>query len=282
MVDDNSGHLEVDQLDLLTSSKDDLPLLAGNRMGRESPLNNEENNLETILESKHKVRKLLIIDTETTGLDPKENHCIEVGAILFEISNRIVLAQYSSLLPVSSNEAELINRIPAHTTKIKQPWQQSLVYLESLVDSADLIVAHNVEFDKQWFGKNQLPSISKPWLCTMEDIRWPADRQLRIRPSVRDLALAYGVPVWSAHRALTDCIYISEVFMRCENLEELISHGLEPRKLMKAEVSYDQRHLAREAGFRWNNPVHGAWTRRLSLREASSLAFSVVEVKVSS
>ena len=44
---------------------------------------------------------------------------------------------------------------------------------------------------------------------------------------------------------------------------------------MRAKVSYDDRHLAREAGFRWNDPVKGAWTRRLSRREIKSLNFPV-------
>ena len=119
-----------------------------------------------------------------------------------------------------------------------------------------------------------------PWLCTMEDIHWPAERLLRPRPSVRDLALAYGVPVWAAHRALTDCIYLAQVFERCDQLEQLIAEGREPRHLYRAQVSYDERHLAREAGFRWNDPVHGAWSRRLSERqlEALKLPFNVVPV----
>ena len=101
---------------------------------------------------------------------------------------------------------------------------------------------------------------------------------LRARPSVRDLALAYGIPVWAAHRALTDCIYLAEVFQRCDDLEQRLVHGLEPRFLYKAQVSYDQRHLAREAGFRWNDPVPGAWSRRLSVREAKALAFAVEDL----
>ncbi len=85
--------------------------------------------------------------------------------------------------------------------------------------------------------------------------------------------------MWSAHRALTDCIYLAEVFRRCETLEALIQHGLEPRYLVKANVSYEQRHLAKGEGFRWNDPVVGAWTRRLSKREASKLPFTVVKVE---
>ena len=222
---------------------------------------------------------LLIIDTETTGLDPQKDRCLEVGAILFDVSARSVLAQQSFLLPVESNAAEPINRIPASVTRLPQPWTGALRWFDELLSASDVLVAHNAAFDRQWFGRDPLPAVSHPWLCSMEDLRWPADRQLRSRPSVRDLALAYGVPVWSAHRALTDCIYLAEVFARCDDLETMLLHGLEPRQLMRARVSYDDRHLAREAGFRWNDPVKGAWTRRLSQREVKSLDFPVEVVE---
>ena len=225
------------------------------------------------------VSTLLILDTETTGLDARSNSCLEVGVVLFDLPSRQVLAQLSFLLPVADNPAEPINHIPAAATNRPQPWQAALVYFEALVESADVVVAHHAAFDRQWFGRGPLPAITKPWLCSMEDMRWPEDRQLRARPSVRDLALAYEIPVWAAHRALTDCIYLAEVFRRCEDLEERVRLGLEPRVLFKAQVSYDQRHLARVAGFRWNDPVPGAWTRRLSVREAEALEFPVQKLE---
>ena len=219
---------------------------------------------------------LLILDTETSGLEPEEHHCLEIGAILFDVPSRQILAQMSCLLPVDSNAAEAINRIPAAVTRLPQPWKPGLDYFQELLNAADLLVAHNAAFDQQWFGRGYLPATDRPWLCSMEDIRWPSEKQLRPRPSVRDLALAYEIPVWAAHRALTDCIYLAEVFRRCDQLEKLIERGREPRSLMRAQVSYDDRQLAREAGFRWNDPVKGAWTRRLSAREAAELPFPVV------
>ena len=221
---------------------------------------------------------LLIVDTETSGLDPESDQCLEVGVILFDVPSRQVLAQQSFLLPVETNAAEAINRIPAAATNLPQPWRPALSYLQSLLDAADVLVAHNAAFDRQWFGRGHLPATDKPWLCSMEEMRWPAERLLRSRPSVRDLALAYEIPVWAAHRALTDCIYLAEVFRRCDELEQLVERGLEPRQLMRAQVSYDDRHLARDAGFRWNEPVKGAWARRLSEREARDLDFPVVPV----
>ncbi|MBM5796528.1 MAG: 3'-5' exonuclease [Cyanobacteria bacterium M_surface_7_m2_037] len=223
-------------------------------------------------------QRLLILDTETTGLDPQRDRCIELGAVLFDLPRRSVLSQVSLLLPCEQNAAQAVNGIDPELTQQPQPWQQGLQWFEALLASADLVVAHNAAFDRQWFGMAPLPAIDKPWLCTMEDIRWPADRNLRANPSVRDLALAYSVPVWAAHRALTDCIYLAQVFERCSDLEQLVQQGLEPRRLYRARLSYEERHRAREAGFRWNEPVSGAWSRRLSEREAALLPFPVVPV----
>jgi DNA polymerase-3 subunit epsilon len=224
-------------------------------------------------------QRLLILDTETTGLDPQRDRCIEVGAVLFDVPRRSVLSQVSFLLPCELNPAQAVNGIDPVLTQQPQPWQQGLQWFEALLAAADVVVAHNAAFDRQWFGIAPLPTIHQAWLCSMEDIRWPADRHLRSNPSVRDLALAYGVPVWAAHRALTDCIYLAQVFERCSDLEQLLQQGLEPRRLYRARLSYEERHKAREAGFRWNEPVSGAWSRRLSEREAALLSFPVVPVE---
>ena len=222
--------------------------------------------------------RLLILDTETTGLSPDDSTCIEVGAILFHVPSRSVLMQLSFLLPCDSNPAEAVNGIPAEVTGLEQPLGPALSCFAAMAKDADAVLAHNTAFDRQWFGRGQLPAIDKPWICSMEDIRWPPERRLRGRPSVQDLALAHGIPVWAAHRALTDCTYLAQVLERCGDLEGLLRLALEPRRLYRARVSYDERHRAREAGFRWNDPIEKAWTRRLSQREAEALPFRVVPV----
>ena len=181
-------------------------------------------------------------------------------------------------MPVKNNNAQKINNIPAEITRLPQPLSEAIQYFESLVRVSDVIVAHNAEFDMKWFGLNKLPQIEKQWICSMDDITWPVDRQLKTRPSVRDLALAYGVPVWNAHRALTDCIYLAEVFKRCSELEKMLIRALEPKVLLRAEISYEKRHLARNAGFRWNDAIKGAWSRKMSRRDMEKLEFPVHEV----
>jgi len=230
---------------------------------------------ESVANQNKKIEKILILDTETTGLDENKDEVIEIGCILFDVSFKCVLSQVSFLFPVNNNEAEYVNGISAEVTNIDQPWQDGLNFFLKLVDYSDLIVAHNVEFDRKWFGKGILPKLEKNWICSLEDINWSFQKSLKTRPSVTDLALSFSIPVWNLHRALSDCFYISEVFKKCDNLEELLLKATEPRFLYKALVSYEERNLAKNAGFRWNTPVEGAWSKKLTAEEANNLEFKV-------
>ena len=48
-----------------------------------------------------KIEKILILDTETTGLDENKDEVIEIGCILFDVSFKCVLSQVSFLLPIN-------------------------------------------------------------------------------------------------------------------------------------------------------------------------------------
>ena len=122
--------------------------------------------------------RLLIVDTETSGLDPASGKCLEVGAVLFDVPHRAVLSQLSFLLPASANPARHVNGIDPAVTRLEQPWRQSLQMLAAMVSGADAVLAHNAAFDRQWFGIEPLPALDLPWICSMDDIRWPDDRHL--------------------------------------------------------------------------------------------------------
>ncbi len=267
---DSFNKQNLDQLDFLNSNyKNDKYEKSSTKELTDS------NDSKTNIKKNNIFEKVLILDTETTGLDENKEEVIEIGCILFHIASRSVLSQVSFLLPVNKNEASHINGISADVSNISQPWEKGLDFFLSLVDSSDLIIAHNVEFDKKWFGRGKLPHLRKKWLCSLDDINWSFKKSLKSRPSVTDLALSFDIPVWNLHRALSDCYYLSEVFKRCDNLEELLIKATEPRYLYKAIVSYEDRTLAKKAGFRWNSPIQGAWTRKLSENEAIKLDFEV-------
>ena len=67
---------------------------------------------ESVDNHNKKIERILILDTETTGLDENKDEVIEIGCILFDISHKCVLSQVSFLFPVNNNEAEYVNGIP--------------------------------------------------------------------------------------------------------------------------------------------------------------------------
>jgi len=208
--------------------------------------------------------KLLIVDVEATGLDPKKDSLIEVGAILFDVDHNAVIANYSFLKPCRENPVEHINKIPATLTQsCSFDSDACLGMLMAMLANADYVVAHNASFDKQWMP---FPAETK-WLCTMQDFKWPESMGLKGRFSLAALALAHGVPVWAQHRALTDCIYIAQVFEKSYQLETMVKMATEPKVLCVSGLGFAQKEKVKEAGFTWNDPVERAWSKLLTNKE---------------
>ncbi len=58
-------------------------------------------------------KRILILDTETGGLDPAIHPCIEVACILYDLgAGAELLASFASLIRASENAAEHVNHIP--------------------------------------------------------------------------------------------------------------------------------------------------------------------------
>lgn len=223
--------------------------------------------------------KLLIIDTETSGLDPATNQVIELGAILYSVEYQTPLHQISTLLRAPNNPAQTINRIPPQALHgVSQSLQAKVLEIfAEMVQEASYVIAHNVEFDSQWFNGHPLPQLINsrglvPWLCTMDDFKWPL--QTKSRESLVNLALQHGIGVSTAHRALTDCLLIAALFDRMENLAEMLTYALRPKKQFKAEVSYQDKQLAKDAGFKWEADKK-IWTRRMADEDTLELPFEV-------
>jgi DNA polymerase-3 subunit epsilon len=228
------------------------------------------------------MKKILILDTETTGLDPADGAVvIELAAILFDVELRDVIAQCSVLLPSGSNNAEHVNRIkPELTQSAPKLMPPMLKVFYAMAHEADYVLAHNADFDRKWFGDGgSLPALDLRWICSMDDVEWPRNSR-RGRASVVSLALDYGVPVWAAHRALTDCVYLAEVMKREPRIRSLLVHALEPRKVYVSMLPYEKRQQCKDAGFVWDQIVPKAWAKKMRPTEAEKLEFQVREAAV--
>lgn len=224
------------------------------------------------------LRNVLILDTETGGLNPAVDPCIEVGCILYSVEHATPITSYSTLLGADSNGAEAINGIPLAALRgCPVSKEASWTNVLSMASFADAIVAHRAEFDRAF-----VPTVlrnSKPWICSKFDLEWP--KATRIGESLVPLALAHGLGVSHAHRALTDCDLISRLFTRVAEmgffLEPFLERGLRPKGLFVALVSFEDKDLAKNASFQWEESTK-RWMRTMAIEDAAKLPFRTVQV----
>ena len=138
--------------------------------------------------------KILVFDTETTGL-PERNalitdhnkwpHVMQLSYIYFDISQNRILNKVDVLIKIAddveiSEKSIEIHGISREESKargidIKEALREFNVYLKS----ADVIVGHNIEFDKKLlmveFGRNKIfhnfyvNRVKKAEYCTMKN-----------------------------------------------------------------------------------------------------------------
>lgn len=227
---------------------------------------------------------VLILDTETTDLLETGGELIEIAAILYSVKHRCVLSQISTLLPTRTehNRAVKINQIPvaAASTVSTRSADAACDIVVDWGKACRYVVAHNADFDRSFVrGHPKLsPLCGKPWLCTCYDFEWP--KQHRPGMNLVHLALAHGVGVTCAHRALSDCQLISSLFTVLEDdLVAAIARAARPKCRVIAKVEYTEKDKAREAGFKWE-PVARQWSRWVAIEDLPSLPvkYSVSEV----
>ncbi len=217
------------------------------------------------------LRYALILDTETTGLSVAEGaRCIEVACIVYDLECAAPIASYASLMRSETNEAEAINRIPVSALR-KAPlpdgvWDR----VSNMADRCDVIIAHRSEFDRQFVPM----SIQEhKWLCSKFHVDWPRGKP---GDSLVPLALAHGIGVVHAHRAMTDCDIISRLLTRVHEmgtpLVPLLERAMRPRVKVRGCQAFEQNDLAKQHGFAfdWDRKI---WTAELPVDVIETLPF---------
>jgi DNA polymerase-3 subunit epsilon len=219
------------------------------------------------------VRRIVALDTETTGIDAAEHDFVEIACILWDVEYRTSIARWATLdASTRENEAEAINGIPQALLE-DLPDTQIMDWLlpaTELMNAADLIIAHNAPFDRAFVGKL---AEDKPWVCSMDDITWPIETRKR---GLVDIALAHGVTVYTAHRAMADADLIIRLLERCAELghdvQGMLDEGLRRSLLPKFHYvslePFQRKDEVKASGFRWD-PDKSEWWRNMNEEDAA-------------
>src|SRR6267154_2654884 len=211
------------------------------------------------------MENILIIDTETTGLDPSKGNVIEIAGIFYNIPTRSILSQVSTLYRADENPAYEINRIEV---KALQSISESMnryseTLLVNMMYECDAIVAHNAEFDKKWIEtiiNFQQISRDKKWICTKNDVIWPIRKGIPL--NLIHICADLGVPIVHTHRALDDCLLLLSAIESVDDIDHLLDKSGRGRMIYHAHVGYDQRQIVKDAGFQWDN-VKKVWFAKM-------------------
>ena len=249
--------------------------------------------------------RVLLVDTETSGLSYDEGaRVVEVAAALYDTKYASVIESFSALIAHDKNEAEHVSGIPVgllmeHGDEPGPVWDRLL----RLSTEAECFCAHRAEFDQGFVAKSlgdlathgeasilENWDPSKPWVCTKSDIEWP--NKLR-GDSLVQLALGLGLGVASAHRAMADVDTMARCLTRAQEvmavewakdpcgpmqdwLEPLFRRAMRPKVRVVAQVSFEQKDLAKAEGFFWD-AARREWYRRMPAEDISKLPFRAVE-----
>ncbi|CAJ4042547.1 exonuclease [Burkholderia pseudomallei] len=150
--------------------------------------------------------KVAIIDTETTGI-AEQDEPISVGILLLEIersSGKFVreIARYHGWrephVPIHPKAYAVHGMIAADLVGKTL----DLFAITSLINEADVLIAHNAEFDARMLSVVCDATSGKPWRCSLRQFPWPTCIGGKRLDSVCDF---YGVVRRSCHDALADC-----------------------------------------------------------------------------
>lgn len=176
--------------------------------------------------------KFIVIDTETTGLNPEVDRVVEIS--LVEVSKRGVNPVFDTLIDPQCAippTASAVHHITAKDVEGKPKFEEIWPIVMSFVEDA-VIVAHNATFDK-----SMLPETDRPWLCSLRLARhlWPD------APAYGNQVLRYwlGIDINSGmtHRATADTLVTAFVLIEelkhyraqfSNNAHELLTYANSP------------------------------------------------------
>jgi DNA polymerase-3 subunit epsilon len=217
------------------------------------------------------VVRVLLLDTETTGLDASKDRIMELALLRVDMDTDTGLPVgevqvYDGLEdPGRPIPADVVALTGLHDADVKgQKLDEARIH--QLLEGVDLIVAHNAGFDRPFVEGRLSQFVPVPWACSFADIDWKA--QGRSSSKLESLAQAHGW-FYDAHRAEMDCHALLAVLAQKLPLADHtgLSHLLQASKrptyaLQATNAPFEAKDKLKGRGYRWNAEQR-VWHTRL-------------------
>ncbi|NLJ91259.1 MAG: exonuclease [Clostridiales bacterium] len=225
--------------------------------------------------------EFVVVDLETTGLDPVYDYIIEIGAIRFskgvEVERFCELVRPDEYMILDEEDlmetddyriidgqptryiSNFITELTGITNKMLESargTKEVLTDFDAFL-SDDIIVGHNVNFDVNFLYESFLQHLGKPLRNNFIDTMRISRRLLAElnHHSLKDLATYYKVSYGGAHRAINDCFITFKCFLglketaieRYNSIEEFKNETLRrstvsAKDIVTTKTSFDEDH----------------------------------------
>lgn len=207
------------------------------------------------------IMRVLILDTETTGLDKGRDKIIELAMLRVDVDTTsgqpvgqvVVFDELEDPGQPISREIQALTGI---STEMVQGKRLDEVRIADLLKGVDLVIAHNAAFDRP-FCEARIPAFSNmAWGCSFADIDWKKEGHGSAK--LEYLALENGW-FYDAHRAETDCHALLAVL--CQPLPSTGQSGLAKvmacsqgpsYRLQATQAPFDAKDALKNRAYRWS------------------------------
>jgi DNA polymerase-3 subunit epsilon len=212
-------------------------------------------------------RRVIVLDTETTGLDSKNEKVIELAmlSVLVDAATGLPVGPvsiYESFEDPGRPIPPQITEITGIDDSMVQGMRIDDAAVAALVAQADLIVAHNAGFDRPFVEARWPVFAGKAWGCSFQGIDWKKEGSGSAK--LEFLASERGW-FYDAHRAQVDCHALLQVLSSPlangqTGLARLLAGSGQTRyKLRATGAPFEAKDKLKSRGYRWDGEGRVWW-----------------------
>jgi DNA polymerase-3 subunit epsilon len=213
------------------------------------------------------IRRICVLDTETTGTDPLVDEIIDLAIVMLEVDATGEIVGIASQGEALRDPGMPIPPVITRLTRIGDADVAGktidLDRLERRLHSADVLIAHNAKFDIA-FIEALVPGIAgAAWACSANDVDWTEAGFDGAK--LGHLLMQAG---WfnTAHRAMADVVSLIHLLAHRlpgghTVLSMLLDRAAQPTIRIEATgAPFDRRGVLKARGYRWDAHARVWWT----------------------